>query len=150
MCATYHRFFAFPSSCLVFPRGIRNFLVISYLDNSTKLVIFKLHGLPPFCFPPSWFFYWPLQESYHRVPNTKNMERKKLLLWRLKLDYNWTWNLTIHLTKVQLITWLPTQFYRPFVHFLKWKHQEHFCLATQTKNGQYKTSTADCRLRTEV
>ena len=51
---------AFPSSCLVLPRGIRNFLAITYSDNFLKtfqtLVIFKLHGLPPFCFPLSWCF----------------------------------------------------------------------------------------------
>ena len=49
---------AFPSSRLVFPRGIRNFLAITYWDN---FLIFKLHGLQPFCFPPSWWFRWPVQ-----------------------------------------------------------------------------------------
>ena len=44
---------AFPSSHLVFPRGIRNSLAITYSD---VFAIFKLHGLPPFCFPPSWRF----------------------------------------------------------------------------------------------
>ena len=54
---------AFPSSRLVFLRGVRNFLAISYLDNSAKLVIFKFHGLPPFCFPPSYLGVSPDQDN---------------------------------------------------------------------------------------
>ena len=49
---------AFPSSHLVLPRGIRNFLAIA---TYSELVIFKLHGLLPFCFPPSLCFPWPVQ-----------------------------------------------------------------------------------------
>ena len=50
MCATYHRFFAFPSSCLVFPRGIRNFLAISYSHNFCKTCHFQVAWPPAILF----------------------------------------------------------------------------------------------------
>ena len=70
MCATYHHFFrsfrfsiqlerrcspprhAFPSSGLVFPRGIRNFLAISYSHNFRKTCHFQV------AWPPAPRLYW--------------------------------------------------------------------------------------------
>ena len=65
---------AFPSSCLVFPRRIRNFLAITYLDNFRKTCHFQVVWTPAillFCF---FFLVFPLTstiEGHYSWPSTK-------------------------------------------------------------------------------
>ena len=95
MCATYHRLLShfsflrfsvqlerrcspsrnvFPSSCVVFPRGIRKFLAISYSDNLRKTCHFHVAWTPAILFSAILVFS---TDQYNRgallVPKCKNV-----------------------------------------------------------------------------
>ena len=65
---------AFPSSCLVFPRGIRKYLAISYSDNLRKTCRFHVAWTPAILFSAILVFS---ADQYNRgallVPKCKNV-----------------------------------------------------------------------------
>ena len=70
---------------LVFTNGSGTFLPSATRTISSKLVIFKFHGLPPFYFPPSWGFRWPVPTRGVARHATRSHARWRTVSWDLHL-----------------------------------------------------------------